>query len=375
MFTDADAGFMARALDLAREGRFWAAPNPHVGCVLVRDGSVIGEGFTQPAGGDHAEVVALQAAGDARGATAYVTLEPCAHTGRTGPCTEALIDAGVSRVVAAVGDPNPRVAGAGLARLEAAGVVVSCGLLAAEARIMNRGFFARMTRGWGRVRLKVATSLDGRTAMASGESQWITGPAARADVQLLRAESSAIVTGSGTVLADDCRLSVRAADLPLDGDARRRATLRTPLRVVLDGGGRVPGSARVLSDGLPTLWVRRAGNGAASDLPTAVEQWQAPVAEGGAIDLRAVLMRLGDAGANEILVEAGPRLGGAFLAADLVDQLLLYQAPLLLGSTARPMAELSLDRLVDARRGTLTDVSPIGDDLRITVDFPTDCNH
>jgi diaminohydroxyphosphoribosylaminopyrimidine deaminase/5-amino-6-(5-phosphoribosylamino)uracil reductase len=206
--------FMARALEISRLGRYWAAPNPHVGCVLVREGAVIAEGFTQPAGGNHAEVEALARAGElAWGATAYVTLEPCAHTGRTGPCVEALIAAGVAEVIIGLEDPNPLVNGAGIRALRDAGISVVTGIHGAEITAELQGFMLRMSRGWGRVRLKLASSLDGRTAMASGESQWITSPEARADVQRLRAESSAVLTGIGTVLADDCSLTVRAEEL------------------------------------------------------------------------------------------------------------------------------------------------------------------
>ena len=225
MAADFDVRMMARALQLARLGRYSAMPNPHVGCVLVRDGGVIGEGFTRPAGGNHAEIEALAAAEDARGATAYVTLEPCSHQGRTGPCADALVAAGVSRVVVAMPDPNPLVAGQGLAKLRDAGITVDCGLLATEARQLIPGYIARMTRGRGRVRAKLAMSLDGRTAMASGESQWITGPAARRDVQRLRAGSCAIVTGVGTVLADDCALTVRTEQLGLPPATAGRAGL------------------------------------------------------------------------------------------------------------------------------------------------------
>ena len=253
MDTSFDTRMMARALQLARRGRYSAMPNPHVGCVLVRDGHVIGEGFTQPAGGNHAEIEALQQAGDASGATAYVTLEPCSHQGKTGPCAEALIQAGISRAVVAMEDPNPDVSGAGFSRLAEAGIAVSCGLLEAEARQVIPGFISRMTRGRGRVRLKLAVSLDGRTAMASGESQWITGPAAREDVQRLRAASCAIVTGSGTVLADDCALTVRTGQLGLPDEEARRASARQPLRVVLDSHLQISATARVLSADAPTL--------------------------------------------------------------------------------------------------------------------------
>ncbi|MCP4840589.1 MAG: bifunctional diaminohydroxyphosphoribosylaminopyrimidine deaminase/5-amino-6-(5-phosphoribosylamino)uracil reductase RibD, partial [Halieaceae bacterium] len=226
MHSPTDISYMARALQLARRGRYSCMPNPHVGCVLARDGEVIGEGHTRPAGGNHAEIEALQAAGNAQGATAYVTLEPCSHQGKTGPCADALVKAGVVRVVASMTDPNPEVAGQGLARLRAAGIAVECGVLEKEARALNPGFIARMSRGRGRVRAKLAMSLDGRTAMASGESQWITSAAARQDVQRLRAGSCAVLTGIGTVLSDDCALTVRPVELGLPPEQADLACLR-----------------------------------------------------------------------------------------------------------------------------------------------------
>jgi len=357
----ADERFMGRALELATLGRFWASPNPHVGCVLVRDGVEIGAGFTQPAGGNHAEIEALQSAGDVRGATAYVTLEPCAHQGRTGPCAQALIDAGITRVVAAIEDPNPEVAGRGLKMLAGAGLDVRVGVLAAAAEAEIQGFLLRMRRGWGRVRLKLACSLDGRTAMASGESQWITGPEARSDVQRLRAESSVVLTGSGTVLSDDCSLTVRAEQLDLGEEARHRAIHRAPLRVVLDSRGRVPASARVLQGAAPSLVLL------GPDVPAqpGVASQVIPLAPGGGLDLTAALTHLGGLGANEILVEAGPTLAAGFLAAGWVDELVLYQAPVLLGASARPLTALQLDRLADGVGFSYVDVSGIGDDLRI----------
>ena len=262
-----DTRMMARALQLARRGRYSARPNPHVGCVLTRGDDVIGEGFTQPAGGDHAEIQALKAAGDATGATAYVTLEPCSHTGKTGPCADALIAAGVTRVVAAMQDPNPLVGGEGLARLRSAGVAVECGLLQAEAEKVIPGFIHRMRRGRGRMRAKLAMSLDGRTAMASGESQWITGPDARADVQRLRAMSCAIVTGVGTVQSDDCSLTVREDQLGLPPTEARLAMTAAPLRVVLDSQLRTPPGAKVLDRSAPTLLVHDIN----AALPAAIE--------------------------------------------------------------------------------------------------------
>lgn len=356
---------MARALQLAQLGRFWARPNPHVGCVLVREGHVIGEGFTQPAGGNHAEVEALRAAGDARGATAYVTLEPCNHHGKTGPCTEALVAAGVKRVVAATCDPNPLVAGSGLARLEAAGVEVQSGLLEAEARELMAGFIARMERGRGRLRLKLAMSLDGRTAMASGESQWITGAAARRDVQRLRAASCAIVTGIGTVLADDCSLTVRSDELGLDAEQQARAEAVPPLRVVLDSGLRTPADAAVLAAG-NTLLLH--GADVESDKPLDAELLALPSAEEGrSLDLKAVVAELAQRQCNEILVESGPRLAGALLREGLVDEMLIYVAPVILGEKARPLLGLSLDKMAEKVNLDWKDSRKVGNDWRFRV--------
>lgn len=360
MFTASDERYMERARALGREARFWARPNPAVGCVLVRDDGVIGEGFTQPAGGNHAEVEALNAAGDASGATAYVTLEPCAHQGRTGPCADALLAAGVSRVVAAVQDPNPQVAGGGLARLRDAGVQVDVGLLADQIEADLAGFLCRMRRGWGRVRLKVAASLDGRTAMASGESQWITGAEARADVQLLRAESCAVLTGIGTVLMDDCRLTVRPEQLPLLGSALERATALPPDRVVLDSRGRLPMDAAILAGGPRTIQL--VATGAAGAAPNAV---QLPAQDSGSIDLAALPGWLAEQSYNEVLVEAGSTLSGALLDAGLVDEFVVYLAPKLLGADARPMAKLLRSVLADTPQFTFRDTTLVGDDLRI----------
>jgi len=358
-----DRAHMARALQLAARGRFHAAPNPHVGCVLVKDGRVIGEGFSQPAGGPHAEIEALGAAGDARGATAYVTLEPCNHRGRTGPCSEALIDAGVARVVFALADPHP-AAGGGAARLREAGIAVDGGLLEAEAKTMVRGFWLRHRRGWGRVRAKLASSLDGRTAMASGESQWITGPAARADVQRLRAASGAVVTGVGTVLADDCSLTVREAEF---SDTVGGAVLngRQPLRVVLDSGLRTPPGAKVLQGGGDTLLLHR--EGLAVDAPIdGVTLAALPASPAGGLDLPEMLKLLAGREVNEILVESGPRLVGALLAAGLLDELIVYQAPCLLGSAGRPLVDLPLERMADRVPLALADRRRVGDDWRLT---------
>lgn len=356
-----DHRHMARALQLARRGWYSTSPNPRVGCVLVRGGQVIGEGFHLRAGEPHAEVNALRAAGDARGATAYVTLEPCAHFGRTPPCAQGLIDAGVARVVAAMRDPNPLVAGRGLAMLEAAGIHTASGVLEAEARALNPGFIKRMETGLPLVRVKLAASLDGRTAMASGESQWITGPEARRDVQRLRAGSCAIVTGIGTVLADDCSLNVRWDEAGLLAEAQ--AVGRQPLRVVVDSALRTPAGAKILA---PTARVLLASAGPVAALGGHVEVLALPDAAG-RVDLRALLEALATRGCNEVLVEAGPALAGAFAVAGLVDEIVLYQAPTLLGSSARPLLALSLERMSEQLRLECVEQRRVGADLRLTL--------
>ena len=359
MSAEFDTRMMARALQLARQARYTAMPNPHVGCVLVRDGHVIGEGFTRPAGGNHAEIEALAAAGDAAGATAYVTLEPCSHHGKTGPCADALVAAGVSRVVAAMQDPTPLVAGQGLDRLRTAGIDVACGLLEREAREVIPGFIARMSRGRGRVRAKLAMSLDGRTAMASGESQWITGSAARRDVQRLRAMSCAIVTGVGTVLADDCALTVR----DLDG----RAPARQPLRVVLDSGLRTRAGAKVLDGTVPTLLCHGV-DAEMSEAITASGVDCLPLrSDDDGLDLGALMDHLAARQCNEILVESGPRLAGALLQAGLLDEMIVYMAPRLMGDLARPLVQLPLDSMSETVGLAVADVRRVGQDWRFTV--------
>jgi diaminohydroxyphosphoribosylaminopyrimidine deaminase/5-amino-6-(5-phosphoribosylamino)uracil reductase len=365
MDTIFDTRIMAQAIQLARQGQYWSMPNPHVGCVLVRDGHVIGEGFTRPAGQNHAEIEALRAVeGDARGAVAYVTLEPCSHHGRTGPCADALASAGVSRVVVAMEDPNPQVAGQGLAKLRAAGIEVECGVLEAEARLLIPGFIARMTRGRGRVRAKLAMSLDGRTAMASGQSQWITGPAARSDVQRLRAMSCAVVTGVGTVLADDCALTVRPDELGLSADGARRAAARQPLRVVLDSALRTPPTARVLAGEAATLLCHAQGETLSAQLAAAGAEGAALARADGGLDLVQLMALLSSRQCNEILVESGPRLAGALLQEGLLDELIVYMAPALMGDRARPLLELPLDLMADKVQLRIDDVRKIGQDLR-----------
>lgn len=368
-FSTDDRRWMARALQLARHGLYTTDPNPRVGCVLVHDGEPVGEGFHARAGEPHAERHALAAAGErARGATAYVTLEPCAHTGRTGPCAEALVEAGVARVVAAMTDPNPAVAGGGLAILRAAGIQVDVGLLEDEARALNPGFIRRMEAGRPWVRLKLAASLDGRTAMASGESQWITGAAAREDVQRLRARSSAVVTGAGTALADRPSLTVRPEQWQLAGYPE--GPVRQPLRVVLDSRLRTPPETPLISAAGQSLVLCAPGADPAAR--RALETAGAEVQElpGGAtgIDLNAVLAELARRECNEVLFECGAGLAGALVREQLLDELVLYTAPVLLGSAARPLLALpEIERMNEQLRLERVDLRQLGDDLRLTL--------
>lgn len=363
----ADRRLMARAIQLAARGIYTTEPNPRVGCVLARDGEIVGEGWHVRAGEGHAEVNALAQAGElARGATAYVTLEPCSHFGKTPPCADALINAGVSRVVAAMQDPNPQVAGQGLARLRAAGIEVDCGLLESDARDLNPGFIKRMQQGLPWVRLKLAMSLDGRTAMASGESQWITGPQARADVQRLRARSGAVISGADSVLLDDSALTVRAAELGLDADLAQAAAARQPLRVLVDGRLRVPLQQRLFRETGPVLVACADPQQRAADyLAQQIELLALPDAAG-KVDLAALLRELAQRGCNEVLVESGAGLAGAFWRVGLVDELIVYMAPRLLGSRARPLLELPFDEMAEAMDLDVTDVRVIGRDWRIT---------
>jgi diaminohydroxyphosphoribosylaminopyrimidine deaminase/5-amino-6-(5-phosphoribosylamino)uracil reductase len=355
-FTEADRAWMARALALAEMGLYITSPNPRVGCVLVRDGVAIGEGYTQPAGQDHAEVQALKdcsARGfSAAGATAYVSLEPCSHHGRTPPCTEALIHAGVRRVVAAARDPNPLVAGGGVHRLAAAGIETAIGLMGDEAREVNVGFFARMERGRPWVRVKMAASLDGRTALADGASQWITGPEARADSHRWRARACAVMTGIGTVLADDPALTVRSID-----------TVRQPMRVIVDRDAETPPGARVFAPGRVRVYI---GVPRPPGWPPHVEALEMPRIPTGGLDLRAVVEDLARVEVNELHVESGARLAGSLIALGLVDELVVYLAPALLGDTARAMFTLPAITALE-QRVTLhfASVVQLGPDLRI----------
>lgn len=368
VFSDLDHQYMGRALVLARRGLYTTDPNPRVGCVLVRDGAVVGEGWHVRAGDGHAEVNALRQAGErARGATAYVTLEPCSHHGRTPPCADTLVNAGIARMVCAMVDPNPAVAGRGLERLRSAGVEVHSGLLEAQARALNPGFIKRMEQGRPWVRLKLAMSLDGRTAMASGESQWITGPAARADVQRLRARSSAILTGIDSVLHDDSSLTVRADELGLAPVQAEQIVQRQPLRVVLDSQLRLPSTAKLLPQPGRTLVVTLAQDETRAAALRAAGAEVVRRDDRERIDLAGVIEYLAQAEqCNELLVECGARLAGAFVAAWLVDELVVYMAPKLLGSAARPLLELPLERMAQQVPLELVELRHLGTDLRLT---------
>ena len=355
-FSAVDHGMMARALQLAERGLWTTSPNPRVGCVLAHGDVIVGEGWHEKAGEPHAEVHALRAAGArARGATAYVTLEPCSHHGRTPPCAEALVAAGVGRVVAAMVDPNPLVAGRGLARLQAAGISVASGLLEAQAKELNVGFVSRMTRGRPWLRLKAAASLDGKTALRNGLSQWITGPEARRDGHRWRARACAIVTGIGTVRDDDPQLNVRDVE-----------SSRQPLRVVVDSRLEIPLTARILKGGAVLI-------AAAVDDPVKADLLRAAGAEvlclpnaQGKVELTDLLMALGERGINEVHAEAGFKLNGSLLRAGLVDELLLYLAPCLIGDQASGLFNLpELSTLDDKRRLAIQDLRQVGADIRV----------
>lgn len=358
-----DELYMARALKLAARGRFTTHPNPNVGCVIVKDGEIVGEGFHYRAGEPHAEVHALRMAGEkAQGATAYVTLEPCSHHGRTPPCCEALIAAGVSRVVAAMQDPNPQVAGRGLYRLQQEGVDVSHGLMMNEAEALNKGFLKRMRTGFPWIQLKMGASLDGRTAMDSGESQWITSPQARRDVQRLRAQSHAILTSSATVLADDPALTVRWDELNADTQALYpQENLRQPLRIVIDSQNRVTPQHRIVEQAGETLFARTRED--KRQWPENVRTLLVPE-HNGRLDLVVLMMLLGKQQINSIWVEAGPTLAGALLEAGLVDELIVYIAPKLLGSDARGLCVLpGLEKLEQAPHFKFNEIRHVGPDI------------
>ena len=347
---------MAEALRLAEMGLFSATPNPRVGCVIVRDGQAVGAGWHEKAGAPHAEVLALRAAGaQARGATAYVSLEPCSHHGRTPPCVDALIAAGIARVVAAMRDPNPSVSGSGFAALRAAGIQVESGLMEEQARALNCGFVARMSRGRPWVRMKIAASLDGRTALANGRSQWITGPEARRDGHAWRARACAVLSGIGTVLDDDPQLDVREVETP-----------RQPLKVVVDSRLQMPLTARLLGSGKVLVAAAVEDKARIAALrDRGAEVLLLPNAQG-KVELGGLMDELARRELNEVHVEAGFKLNGSLLGAGLVDELLVYLAPSILGDGARGMFNLpELTDLAQKRLVQFADVQTIGGDIRI----------
>lgn len=368
MFSAADTAFMAQAIRLAQLGRYTTSPNPNVGAVLVKDGAVIGSGYHKQAGGPHAEVFALREAGtNAKGATCYVTLEPCSHHGRTPPCAEALIAAGVARVVVAMQDPNPQVSGRGIAMLRAAGIQVDIGLLETQARAVNPGFLSRMERRRPYVQLKLAASLDGRTALANGDSKWLTGDAARADVQHYRAQSCAVLSTATTVIADNARLNLRAEQLPYSIPGLENGELRQPKRVILDRNGTLDGKLAIFNDGGEVLLcVSKLEN--TRPLPNIARQIHCPLDNNAQFDLPLLLEHLAmRENINTLWVEAGATLAGTLLQLQLVDELIVYLAPKLLGNTAQPLAVLpQFNALAAVPQLSWTDVRMVGQDLRLT---------
>jgi len=365
-----DTAYMAEAIQLAWKGLYTTEPNPRVGCILVKNGKVVGRGWHQKAGEGHAEVNAIKNAGSqAKGSTAYVTLEPCSHFGKTPPCANALIQAGVIRVVSAMKDPNPEVSGSGFGLLQKAGVQVESGLLESQAQALNLGFIKRMNTERPFVRIKMAMSVDGRTAMASGESQWITGPAAREDVQRLRARSSAVISGIGTIICDDAALTVRASELGLDH--ADEIAKRQPLRVVLDSDAQISGRAKLFASQGPILLVVSSDARVSEVISqySNVSVFRLPADTKGHVEnnsIEVVLAELARRGCNEVLVEAGASLAGSFIRENCWDELVLYIAPKLMGSSARPLANFPMEFMSEAKSLQLKDMRVVGDDIRLT---------
>ena len=355
-----DYRYTAHALRLAERGLYTTTPNPRVGCVIVRAGAIVGEGWHERAGEPHAEIHALRAAGErARGATAYISLEPCSHHGRTPPCANALIDARVARVVVALQDPNPRVAGAGLARLRDAGIEIEYGILEREARELNVGFVSRMTRGRPWVRMKIAASLDGKTALSDGRSKWITGPDARRDGHRFRARACAVLTGVGTVRDDNPQLNVREVE-----------TSRQPLRIVVDSRLETPLDAKVLEGGNVLLFAATSDEARIASFRNRRVEVAVLANASGKVDLEGMFTELARRGMNEVHVEAGQKLNGSLLRAGVVDELVLYLAPCLLGDTARGLFDLpALADLSERRDVTIREIRQVGPDLRIIARF------
>jgi len=372
-FTLTDHQYMSQAIRLAAQGHYTTSPNPRVGCVLVNEGQVVGEGYHLKAGQGHAEVNAIAQAGDlAKGATAYVTLEPCSHFGRTPPCAKGLINAGVVKVIAAMVDPNPQVSGRGLTMLNEAGIETQSGLLEADAQALNIGFIKLMTTGLPYVRCKLAASLDGKTAMANGESQWITGPDARQDVQRLRAQSCAIISGADSILIDNARMTVRWSELGCIKENFEKNELRQPVRVVIDSKNRLTPDLAFFQESSAIILIRTAIENS-QQWPHFVEQVsvQSSSDEQHA-DLTSVLKVLAERGLNDVLLESGMSLAGAFIEQNLIDELILYQAPKLMGNEAKGLVHMpSITNLSQSKALQINDVRMVGKDLRITAKFST----
>ena len=365
-FSIVDRKMMTRALQLAQQARYTATPNPAVGAVITVDETIVGEGFTRPPGGNHAEIEALQMAGDVAGGTLYVTLEPCSHQGKTGPCSQAVIESKLARVVVACEDPNPQVSGSGIKQLQAAGIDVQLGLLEDQARELNKGFIKRHTQGMPWVLIKIAASLDGRTAMASGQSQWITSPAARADVQRLRAASCAIITGIGTQLMDDPSLTVRITEQ----DLGVQDSLVQPLRVVVDAQMKISAQARLLQQPGRCLIATLDGAAQRENSQALIEAGAEVIfmpALGEHIDLQALIVELAKRDCNQVMVEAGAGLAGAFIAEGLVDELVCYWAPKLFGDQARPMFSLPIETIDAHLALSIRDMRQVGEDIRVVL--------
>lgn len=382
-FNPDDYHYMQRAITLAKKGHFTVSPNPRVGCVLVKNGEIIGEGYHQKAGEGHAEVNALRHCNslghDPKGSTAYVTLEPCSHFGRTPPCSQGLIDAGIARVFVGMVDPDPRVSGRGISMLEAAGIKTTSGLLTQEAIKLNPGFISLMTTGYPYVRCKLAASLDGKTAMANGESKWITSPQARKHVQELRAQSCAVISGADSIIVDNANMNVRYDELDDDSRPFEENQLRQPVRVIIDSKNRLTPDLALFNHNSKVIIIRSAIENL-PQWPHFVEQVVCPVItnEQGQthIDLNSVLIMLAERGYNDVLIESGPSLTGAFIEKDLVNEMILFQAPKLMGADAKSLVSLSnIVQLSDAKQLKIIDASIVGPDLKITATFEQSSNN
>ncbi len=372
-FSKTDYHYMQRAITLAKRAHYTTSPNPRVGCVLVKDQQVIGEGFHIKAGSGHAEVNALvQAGSQANGATAYVTLEPCSHYGRTPPCAEGLIKAGIKQVICAMEDPNPQVSGRGIHMLERAGITTQVGLLEKESKALNKGFITLMSTGLPYVRAKMAASLDGKTAMASGESKWITSADARRDVQRLRAQSCAIVTGADSVLFDNAKMNVRWSELGQLKQQYLEKDIRQPIRVIIDSQNRLTPDVAIFEHHSPII-IMRTSIEKNTQWPHFVRQVQCPIStfsENNKICLQAVLKHLAELGLNDVMIESGAQLVGAFVEQNLVDELILYQAPKLLGAEGKSLLNMpSISQLSSTKQLEVKDVRMVGSDIRITAQF------